>query len=114
MMYEYHYQKISLQLTHDPALLRVILSMRNKLHSQSKYKFSTWNGCKAEGGPYVTYDNVARGDRDDEVSDKSQADGRPGAHALKPVSATSHPRECAPPSLALTSQRGFLLPTPVC
>lgn len=33
MMYDYHYRKISLQLTHDPTPLRVILSMRNKLHS---------------------------------------------------------------------------------
>lgn len=104
-MYDYHYRKISLQLTHDPAPLRVTLSTRNKLHPsprrflaplapqpQSKYKFPTWPGTNA--GRYVSYDNAPRSDGDDEVHDKSRADrplysnqplSRPHERPLKPV-----------------------------
>lgn len=59
--------------------------MRNKLHSQSKYKFSTRNGYKKKrkGEPgggrgseegYVTYDNMLPSDKDDKGQDKSRAE----------------------------------------
>lgn len=78
-MYDYHYRKISLQLTRDPAPLRVILSMRNKLHSPKvNTNFLHWLGTKHRGGEgaggNVTYDNALQSDKDDKVHDKSLAD----------------------------------------
>jgi len=45
MMYDHHYQKISLQPTHDLAPLRVILSMKNKLRSPHTFKLLGGKKC---------------------------------------------------------------------
>lgn len=81
MMYDYHYRKISLQLTRDLTPVRVILSMRNKFNSPKvNSNFLLCLGTKQRwGGGLVgrkkSYDNTLQSDKDDKVHDKSLATG---------------------------------------
>ncbi len=70
MMYDHHYQKISLQPTRDLAPLRVILSMKNKLRSPphiTKKKMLAWRWW------YVICDNAPQRKADKNPPEKSSS-----------------------------------------